>query len=183
MLQTDFQSASNAVREFERAVTSGVARPSGCRCFALLDLAPHEGLLPKLTRAEGDLQWKSLFDGTPEEALLDGAPILIELPSAPNNAALRRELVAAERSSPSVSWLWTSLSLRDLFLHVQPFLDADMPNGRKALFRFYDPRTLTSIRSGLGSDKLGKSLFEPISEWWLWQSGGYRNLLEGFRHA
>lgn len=182
MLAPISQSTPNAIADLEQAVVRGATDSAGRRLYALLDLAPHEGLLQRLTSIEGGLLWKSLFDGTPEEALLEAAPILIELPLRPNKA-LSRELVKAERASPSVSWLRTGLTFRDLFLHVQPFLDADMPNGSKALFRFYDPRTLTSIRSGLGSDKLGKSLFEPISEWWLWQSGSYRNLLEGFRHA
>lgn len=170
--------------EFERSVLSATARYPGHRFFALIDLAPHEGLLKKLVRAnDSGARWKSLFDGTPEESLLDGAPILVELSTQPRHKALLRVLLSAESASPSVTWICCRLSLEDLFLHLQPFIDADMPNGRKALFRFYDPRILSAIRDGLGSDPLGKALFTPTSEWWLWQSGNYRNLLEGFRHA
>ena len=183
MLQARTQAAASAVGEFERSVLRHASNLSGYRLFALLDLAPHEGLLPNLTRIEAGLQWKSLFDGTPEEALLEAAPILVEMPLDFESRPLVRELVKAERAAPSVSWLRTGLSFRDLFIHLQPFLDADLPDGRKALFRFYDPRTLFSIRSGLGADKFGRSLFEPISAWWLWRTGGYQDLLEGYRYA
>lgn len=184
MYPTASLSGPYSLSEFERSVLSTRARYPGHRFFALVDLAPHEGLLKKLAQAnDSGARWKSLFDGTPEEALLDGAPLLIEMPIRQSNKNFLRTLVAAERSSPSVSWICSRLSLEDLFLHLQPFIDADMPNGRKALFRFYDPRILSAIRDGLGSDPLGKTLFTPTSEWWLWQSGNYRNLLEGFRHA
>lgn len=149
----------------------------------MVDLAPNEGLLQRLIQAEGGLFWKSLFDGSPEEALLEAAPILIELPRHPTNTVLWRELIKAERASPSVSWLSSRLALRELFLHIQPYLDADMPDGKKALFRFYDPRTLISIRDGLSNDPIGRTLFAPMTEWWVWRPDGYRNLLEGFRHA
>ena len=59
--------------EFERSVLSATARNPGQRFFALVDLAPHESLLKKLVQAnDSDARLKSLFDGTPEEALLDG---------------------------------------------------------------------------------------------------------------
>lgn len=170
--------------EFERSVLSATARSPGQQFFALIDLAPHEGLLKKLVQAnDSGARLKSLFDGTPEEALLDGAPILIELSAQQRSKALLRTLISAEKASPSVTWICCRLSLEELFLHLQPYIDADMPNGRKALFRFYDPRILSAIRGGLSSDPLGKTLFAPISEWWLWQSGSYRNLLEDFRHV
>lgn len=173
----------HARAEFEHDVLSATARFPSRWFFALVDLAPHAGLLKKLVHADDIAKWKSLFDGTPEEALLDGAPILIELPAKLRGNALLNALISAERSSPSVSWICSSLSFEHLFLHLQAFIDIDMPDGRRVLFRFYDPRTLSAIRGGLSSDRFGKKLLSPISEWWLWQSGAYRNLLEGYRHA
>lgn len=74
------------------------------------------------------------------------------------------ELAALERAKPAVSWLITPIDLEGLAQLLQLRLDAELPDGRKALVRFYDPRVLGNLFKVMDGQQCAE-FFQLIDEW------------------
>ncbi len=93
-----------------------------------------------------------------------------------NNQKFINELVIEENLG-MFSILKTNLSNQELIKHFQPFLQAELPAGELALFRFYDPSVIKSLNRLLDKKNLD-ILLEPIDGWWYQEVSGDFKLLE-----
>lgn len=105
--------------------------------YAVLDAARSERVLPVL-RASGG-RFESLYEGWKAQELAEVAPYLVALPAAtPLWDALLRE-------GWGDAWgvfLHGALPFEDLRRHLRRFLRVRAEDGRRMLFRWYDPRVL-----------------------------------------
>ncbi|MDC5569145.1 DUF4123 domain-containing protein, partial [Acinetobacter baumannii] len=67
--------------------------------------------------------------------------------------------------SEMFSIIETTLSRYELINHLQPFLQAELPNGELALFRFYDPSIVKILNKMLDEENF-VLLTTPIKNWW-----------------
>jgi Domain of unknown function (DUF4123) len=105
---------------------------------------------------------RALFVGTEDEPLAHAGPWLIDLKKeSPHIVATIGEL---ELTYPSVVWLISRLDLESLALVLQLKLDVKLPDGRIALMRFWDPRTLFSLFNALDVPAR-EEYFSHIDEW------------------
>lgn len=130
--------------------------------YALLDCSQHDHALSELTARFPDVQWKSLFDGTPEEHLVAAAPLLIA--TSRDNEALIKWLLQLEQAAPSVSWIGSPYSLPVLAPMLTRRLDCEIDDGQLVVMRFYDPRILLGLPSALDPQQK-RYFFAPVSAW------------------
>lgn len=106
----------------------------------------------------------ALFDGTPDAALAFAGPWLIDAASAASE--LIEEMVAFERASDGVSWLIAYQDRDGMAQLLRLHIEAELPDGRRALVRFWDTRVLASLTEVLDPDQR-RGLFGHIFEWHL----------------
>ncbi|KVC56425.1 DUF4123 domain-containing protein [Burkholderia stagnalis] len=110
--------------------------------YALVD-----GLLYADAAAASPLQRSqsavALFDGTPDASLADAGPWLIDYERA--SGTIRRTLSTMARGSTGVSWLISAYPIESLADELRNRLDLRLPDGRTALFRFYDARIMADM--------------------------------------
>lgn len=104
---------------------------------------------------------RALFQGTEDEPLAHAGPWLYDLARCPE---LINDLAAMEQALPAVSWLMTAMDLEGLAQFLQLKLDAELPGGRKALIRFYDPRVLGNLIKVMDAEQRSEFFF-LIDEW------------------
>ncbi|EJI6851735.1 DUF4123 domain-containing protein, partial [Salmonella enterica] len=75
----------------------------------------------------------------------------------------------------SVSWIISSESLESLIVHFKSFLNLQLPDGRCALFRFYDPRILAEVEFLLDETHYVQ-LINRTREWVFQVGGEMRNM-------
>ncbi|KVD88267.1 hypothetical protein WS63_00965 [Burkholderia stagnalis] len=85
----------------------------------------------------------ALFDGTPDASLADAGPWLIDYERA--SGTIRRTLSTMARGSTGVSWLISAYPIESLADELRNRLDLRLPDGRTALFRFYDARIMADM--------------------------------------
>lgn len=135
--------------------------------FLLIDSAKNHLFFKKwlnsLTRQQL-LRIGNLFEGTIDESSpLEVSPLLLQLDS--ENVKLLFERFLNEENKGLFSLIQTDLSKQVVIKHLQPYLEAQMPNGELALFRFYDP-SIIKILNKMLSNKDYNNLLEPIENWW-----------------
>jgi hypothetical protein len=102
--------------------------------FGIVDTAREPRLYGLVTQSPNHL---CLFAGELAPALRQAAPYLVELTDETPLKAIWRD------EGWGRAWgllLRSSLDLKALRRHLRRFLLAQLPDGRTALFRFYDPR-------------------------------------------
>ena len=104
---------------------------------------------------------RPLFLGTEDEPLAHAGPWLIGVDKAPDRLHLLHEL---EQALPSVSWLISAIDLEGLSQLLQLKLAAQLPDGRKVLLRFYDPRVLGHQMQTMDSEQRAEFV-HLIDEW------------------
>ncbi|WP_175751967.1 DUF4123 domain-containing protein [Burkholderia ambifaria] len=87
----------------------------------------------------------ALFDGTPDASLADAGPWLLDYERAGGN--VRRSLAAMAGGPTGVSWLISAYPIESLADELRRRLDVRLPDGRTALFRFYDARIMADVAS------------------------------------
>jgi hypothetical protein len=121
--------------------------------LVLLDTAPVEGAYQELQRL--GVSFESLFDHSPEESLIEIAPLLFEASAAP--AALRPRLFAwlqdLAYASPCLSWCRSERPLSDVAAHLRRFHVVDVSDGQSMIMRWYDTRVLPIWLACLGADQ------------------------------
>nr|WP_314544622.1 DUF4123 domain-containing protein [uncultured Massilia sp.] len=104
---------------------------------------------------------RPIFLGTEDEPLAHAGPWLVDTAKAPDQIQPLYEL---EQALPSVSWLMTSIDLEGLSQLLQLKLDGELPDGRKVLLRFYDPRVLGNLFQTMSAEQKA-AFFHLIDEW------------------
>jgi hypothetical protein len=104
---------------------------------------------------------RPVFLGTEDEPLAHAGPWLIDIDKVPDQLQLLHEL---EQALPSVSWLISAIDLEGLSQLLQLKLDAQLPDGRKVLLRFYDPRVLSHLMQTMDNDQRA-GFVHLIDEW------------------
>jgi len=108
--------------------------------YALLDAACDERIV-HLLRTSGE-EHQSLYEGSQAEEMAHFAPYLVRLPA---DSALLKTL---EKTDTAKSWgvyLSCEKPFQELRKHLRRFLMVELPNGKKVLFRYYDPRVLRAF--------------------------------------
>lgn len=113
--------------------------PGGGAWFAVLDAARSERVLPSLV-ASGARQ-RSLYEGWKAQELAEVAPYLVELPPS---STMWDVLLGEARGGAWGVFARSEASFEDLRRHMRRFLRVQSEQGRRMLFRWYDPRVLRS---------------------------------------
>jgi hypothetical protein len=125
--------------------------------FALLDAACDRRILGLIR--EGGCPFHSLYESPKAEELAEFAPYLVELSAA---APLFRRLVAEGWGESWGLYLGAPADLDGLRHHFRRFLKVEIPGGRTALFRFYDPRVLREFLPSWTPEEAAE-FFGPVS--------------------
>lgn len=136
------------------------------RLYALVDGVQYRMQFNEpCTEREG---FRSLFADTLDAALAHAGPWLIDTEQV--GAELIDALVAMEQVSPAVTWLFAVQTLDGLAQLLQLNLDIELPDGRTALLRFWDPRVLVNLAEVLEPTQR-ETFFAHIHEWHLLHKG------------
>lgn len=127
---------------------------------------------------EEDTHVRGLFLGTVDAHLAPSGPWLLDAESAP--ADLRSNVAKLETKTPSVSWLISAMDLDGMAATLQARVQVELPDGRLALLRLWDPRALANAARDF-DEAQRQYLFEGITEWLFFMDG--RRLRIGRHHA
>jgi len=136
------------------------------RLYALVDGIPYCALFgePRIEQ----LGFRSLFAGTRDAALAHAGPWLVDAEQV--GPTVVDALATLEQTAPAVSWLIASQTLEGLAQLLQLNLDTELPDGRTALLRFWDPRVLVNLAEVLEPAQR-ETFFAHIHEWHLLNKG------------
>lgn len=134
---------------------------TGSTVFALLDAARDPGVVPLL--AGGDCPYTSLYRGQSAATYGSYAPYLVQL--APESRVTDRLLQDGWGTSVGL-FLGTSLTPEALSHHLRHFLFVTLPNGKRAYFRFYDPRVMRTFLPTCTGEQLDEFLRDAI-DWFI----------------
>lgn len=135
---------------------------SGLKLYCLVDGAQY--LLRTGKRFAPGVGSVALFLGTPDADLAFAGPWLIDAEIAA--ATQFEDLVALERSTLGVSWLIAYQDMEGLSQLLRVHLEVELPDGGRALVRFWDTRVLANLAQVLDSDQR-REFFGHIFEWHL----------------
>lgn len=110
---------------------------SAGRWYAVLDAARDPEVL-RVLRCSGRRS-ESLYSGPRAELLARGAPYLV---AVPRGSHFQRQLWDHAWGESWGIFLASNAGFATVRTHLRRLLRAVLPDGRKALFRFYDPRVL-----------------------------------------
>ncbi|MGY0653071.1 DUF4123 domain-containing protein [Luteimonas sp. A537] len=133
--------------------------------YALVDSAQRPHFHERLENLR--TPYRSLFDGTAEQALKDIAPLLVEhIGELTDNSSLNRELRSLGERKPAVSLIASDASMDELATHFRSFHLVRVPeHGEKdMLVRWYDTRILPIWMQLLRPDQQS-SFIGTICEW------------------
>ncbi|TDQ24489.1 uncharacterized protein DUF4123 [Raoultella sp. BIGb0149] len=117
--------------------------------FCTIELFKCNGVMP-------------LFDNVDDRDIAFAGPWLLSFENVDDDLfCMLNEL---ELKYPSISWLLSSLSFDDLFIHLKKNLEVIMPNNKIALLRYYDPRILVFLPEILTSKQL-KVFLSSVITW------------------
>lgn len=149
--------------------------------YALIDGARYRTLGDRLDREAG-LHWQWLLAGTELNDLRQAGPALVRMDQA---NAFRDWLITRDRKTPLVSWLLSDIDFEALARHLGDQLFVRMPDGRRALFRYYNPLVRRALENVLSGEQRAQ-LMAPIPYWLTWQPLEDRCLVidaQGWRDA
>ena len=107
------------------------------RVFARVDAARDEQIYPALLRA--DCEWLCLYRGDAAVTMAEVAPYLVELQPY---ARFTWWLLEKGWGNSWGVFLHAPVKMDRLQAHFRRLVMAQLPNGKMAYFRFYDPRVL-----------------------------------------
>lgn len=124
------------------AQSAAEARERELRMLLLLDGAAAEN--SHLTLDRWQVPYRSLFEGTPEEGLIEIAPLLIDASGVGEHK--QNELFAwlekLAYSAPCLSWFFVDQPPEKVAQHLRRFHVAGLSDGQAMLVRWYDTRIL-----------------------------------------
>jgi hypothetical protein len=117
-------------------------REKGQQSYVLIDSAQAENSHLQLEKWQ--IPFVSLFEGTPEESLLEIAPLLIplsDLSAVPLEKVCKWAMKLAERT-PCLSWMASTLATESFADHLRNFHTVKLSEGQTMMMRWYDTRIL-----------------------------------------
>src|SRR5215813_7366619 len=141
--------------------------------YAVLDAARDERIYEGLCRFEHDLMVASLYSGAAAEDLAAVCPYLV---SVPPDLQFFEWLWQEGWGHRWGIFLWCTSTLDSVRNHLRRITKIATDDGRKLVFRFYDPGVLSTILPVLDTGQL-REMFGPISYYWAEQDVG-RTLTE-----
>jgi Domain of unknown function (DUF4123) len=132
------------------------------RLYALVDGAQYQTQRGEPLRLGAGMY--ALFSDTPDAALAQAGPWLVDVEQA--GEAITGDLARLEKQAPAVTWLMALQDPQGLAQLLQLNLDMQLPDGRTALLRFWDPRVLVTLAEVLGPEQ-SAAFFAHIHEWHL----------------
>ncbi len=146
------------------------------RLFALADGARYLTLDTRLERPRGNQLALAAGRGELDE-IAHAGPVLIEfMDSAPlsSSGEFLGWLRDWDRRSPMASWLWSRASFENLAKHFAGLLFTRMPDGRRALLRYYSPEVRRALEQVMTA-RQWTQVMAPLERWQVWQplQGGY----------
>jgi hypothetical protein len=130
----------------------------------VIDTAAAEGSHAKLDA--WNVSYHSLFDGTPEESLLEIAPLLIPLNEL--DAQARQRVFAWAQglafAAPCLSWIETDVGPAALAKHLRRFHVVGLSEGQSLLMRWYDTRILPVWLACMTADQ-ATAFTAHVSSW------------------
>jgi hypothetical protein len=136
------------------------------KLYALVDGAQYEAKRGERLQARAGV--RSLFEGTADEGLAHAGGWLVDTDAVA--LAWVEDLARLERQAPAVSWLITAQDMEGLVQLLRLNLEAELPDGRKALLRFYDPRVLAALFHTLDGQQR-QAFCGWVHEWHLFLNG------------
>lgn len=110
----------------------------------------------------------ALFDGTPDEALANSGPWLLDCTGDRDShmASLQR----LGDSAVGCLWIVSGYAMDDLAVALRARLNVRMPDGSTALLRYYDARITDDI-AALLTPAQRTAFFEPAQDWLVQRNG------------
>lgn len=136
------------------------------RLYALLDGLQHEQHIGQRLQHLAGIN-RALFDDTDDAPLAHAGPWLYDVSQHPQHIDA---FAALEKARPAVSWLVTAMDLEGLAQYLRLKLDAELPDGRQVLVRFYDPRVLGHLFTVMDTEQRTQ-FFHLIDEWHFLHNG------------
>lgn len=136
------------------------------RLYALVDGVQYQAKLGNTLQPGSGLF--PLFAGTIDAALAHAGPWLLDAASV--DEATISQLAELERNTPSLTWMIAFQDLEGLGQLLQLNLDVYLPDRRRALLRFWDPRVLVNLARTLDAAQR-QEFFGHIHEWHLLLDG------------
>lgn len=129
--------------------------------FALVDGLQYERHFGKEleTREHAVLP---LFDNYPDSRIAFAGPWLMDMQK---NMTRGEALTELEQTLPSVSWLLSAQTFPEVLMHLQRYMNTELPNGRIALLRLQDPRVQMRLGEQL-DEQQHWGLTRNIAEWY-----------------
>jgi hypothetical protein len=141
--------------------------------FVMVDCAQFQRDFFRRLRNDDKIQYKSLFEDTPDRFSVMSGPVLIQVMDAAKSITVRHLLEAQQKLS-AVTWFWSRDELNGLFKLLQSILYVKMPDGNISICRFYDPRCLESFLQFFeGKDKKLHKKLQRIVAWAYWKDKTY----------
>ncbi|WP_339505525.1 DUF4123 domain-containing protein [Pseudomonas sp. RL_105y_Pfl2_101] len=143
------------------------------RVDLLLDQAAWDSCaVPALKQLRPEVPWHSLFAGTPEENLLEQAPLLMRLDLGHwQHRAWLEQLMTHCAADARLLVAISPLSF-DVLSQALQALSQMKWGGRPGLLRYYDPRIFPLLVSSILNDEQRIQYLLPVSYWsWLDRDG------------
>lgn len=159
------ESTPNPYLDLSQFFDDAIARYPSNRIYCLADHAGLPGLHRELVRA--DVQWKSLFEGSKEEAALQVAPLLFPLTDSGSQPGSKLLRWLSEHGTFTSSFLLfsSSLTVDELGAALLLRTQARISEGMDVLLRYFDPRVFEALMAVLRPSE--KKIFLGVADcWW-----------------
>ncbi|MCU1717545.1 DUF4123 domain-containing protein [Pseudomonas sp. 5P_3.1_Bac2] len=171
-------SLPDGFRGINDEVRARLAEIPDLQLYALVDGAKYLTLGNRLDSSS--TQWQWLLAGTELETIKHAGPALVHLK---DDGDLQNWLVSRDRKEPWVCWLMSTHGFDVLVKHLGSLLFTRLPDGRKSLFRYYNPTVRRSLDSVLTVEQR-QQMMGPVNHWLVWQPLGTRYLaMEAASHG
>jgi len=135
--QVDLRRAQASTQARRAAALADLLFTQRCKVFALLDAARDSHVVRLLE--QGDCEYACLYKGQAAETYKAYAPYFVKLA---RDAHVTTALLT-QGWGQSTGYFFGSLANEgSIHTHLRKFLFATLPSGKRAYFRFYDPRVI-----------------------------------------
>ena len=149
---------SDIIRNNQKSLSEG-------KLWLLIDAAQQPRLIRNWLENQSTQSVVSLFENTPEKELpLYASPFLYPI-TANNSKDVEKTITEWLTEANMLTILDTEQSTSSIQKHLQNYFDVMLPDGKAALFRFYDPSITAYIHHLLDKTNYEK-LVNKFDHWW-----------------